>query len=127
MPSLRRTAPPRFSSPNPPAPPASESISNPNLKPRESTNYDLSAEYYPAPGVLASIAVFDKEIENEIVSLTTTIPTATVPGSATPVALTITQAQNVDSARIQGVEIGLSDVKFDFLPGFLSDFGGSGN
>ena len=43
--------------------PASETISNPNLKPRESTNYDLSAEYYPAPGVVASVALFDKEIQ----------------------------------------------------------------
>src|SRR5262249_19141463 len=33
---------------------ASETVSNPNLKPRESTNYDLSAEWYPAQGVLAS-------------------------------------------------------------------------
>ncbi|HLY26539.1 MAG TPA: TonB-dependent receptor [Aggregatilineales bacterium] len=106
---------------------ASETISNPNLKPRESTNYDLSAEYYPAQGVLLSVAVFDKEIENEIVSLTTTVPNATVPGVATPVTLTITQAQNTDSASIQGLELGASDVKFNFLPDFLSDFGGTAN
>jgi TonB-dependent receptor len=106
---------------------ATESISNPNLKPRESTNYDLSAEYYPAPGVLASVALFDKEIQHEIVSLTTTEQNATIPGYPTPVQLTITQAQNVDSARVQGLEVGLSDVKFDFLPDFLSDFGGLGN
>jgi len=106
---------------------ASETISNPNLKPRKSTNYDLSAEYYPAQGVLVSLAVFDKEIENEIVNLSTTIPNATVPGFATPVALTVNQAQNVDSASVQGLEIGLSDTKFDFLPGFLSDFGAIAN
>ncbi|MGZ5928402.1 MAG: TonB-dependent receptor domain-containing protein, partial [Rhizomicrobium sp.] len=106
---------------------ATESISNPNLRPRQSTNYDLSAEYYPAPGVLASVAVFDKEIQHEIVTLTSVVPNATIPGVATPVQLTITQAQNVDSARVQGLEVGLSDVKFDFLPGFLSDFGGIGN
>jgi TonB-dependent receptor len=106
---------------------ATESISNPNLKPRESTNYDLSAEYYPAPGMLASVALFDKEIHNEIVTLTTTQPNVLVPGTATPVALTITQAQNVDNARVQGLEIGLSDVKFDFLPDFFSDFGGIAN
>ena len=106
---------------------ASETISNPNLKPRESTNYDLSAEYYPAEGVLASLAVFDKEIKNEIVTLTTTTPNVTVPGYATPVTLTITTPENVDKARVQGLEIGLSDVKFAFLPGFLSDFGGSAN
>lgn len=103
---------------------ASESISNPNLKPRKATNYDLSVEWYPSAGVLASLAVFDKEIENEIVSVTTIVPGATVPGYANPVTLTITQAQNTDTASVRGVEIGLSDTKFDFLPGFLSDFGG---
>ncbi|HEX4636341.1 MAG TPA: TonB-dependent receptor, partial [Rhizomicrobium sp.] len=106
---------------------ASETISNPNLKPRESTNYDLSAEYYPAPGVLLSVAVFDKEIENEIVTLTTTVPNATVPGVTGPVALTITQAQNTDSASIKGLELGASDIKFEFLPEFLADFGGTAN
>jgi len=106
---------------------ASESISNPTLKPRESTNYDLSAEWYPAQGVLASVAIFDKEIENEIVTLNTTINNATVPGYPNPVTLTITQAQNADHSTVQGIEFGLSDVKFDFLPDFLSDFGGSGN
>jgi len=110
---------------------ASESISNPNLKPRKATNYDLSAEYYPEPGVLVSVALFDKEIENEIVTLSTTVPNATVPGFPGPVTLTIDQAQNTDSATVQGVEIGLSDMKFDFLPDFLpdflSDFGGIAN
>jgi TonB-dependent receptor len=106
---------------------ASETISNPDLKPRKSTNYDLSAEYYPAQGVLVSLAVFDKEIENEIVNLSTTIPNATVPGFATPVTLTVNQAQNVDSASVQGLELGMSDTKFDFLPGFLSDFGAIAN
>lgn len=106
---------------------ASESISNPNLKPRKATNYDLSAEYYPAPGVVMSVAVFDKEIENEIVTLSTTVNNATVPGFASPVTLTINQAQNTDSASVQGVELGLSDVKFDFLPDFLSDFGAIAN
>ncbi|MGA7712145.1 MAG: TonB-dependent receptor [Rhizomicrobium sp.] len=106
---------------------ASETISNPNLKPRESTNYDLSAEYYPAEGVLTSVAIYDKEIKNEIVTLTTTTPNVTVPGYPTPVTLTITTPENVDKARVQGLEIGLSDVKFAFLPSFLSDFGGSAN
>jgi outer membrane receptor protein involved in Fe transport len=54
-----------------------------------------------------------------------------VPGFPAPVALTINQAQNTDSASVQGVEIGLSDMKFDFLPDFLpdflSDFGGIAN
>ena len=82
---------------------------------------------YPAQGVLASVAVFDKEIENEIVSLNTTVNGVTCRAITGPVTLTITQAQNADHSTVQGIEFGLSDVKFDFLPDFLSDFGGSGN
>lgn len=106
---------------------ASESISNPNLRPREAVNYDLSAEYYPAPGVLAAVAVFEKDIQDEIVTLTTTLPNQTVPGFSTPVTLTISQAQNVNTAHVRGLELGVSDVKFTFLPSFLSDFGGTAN
>jgi TonB-dependent receptor len=102
---------------------ASESISNPSLKPRESTNIDLSAEYYPAPGMLMSVAMFDKQIRNEIVTLTTTVNNATVPGTPTPVTLTITQAANTDSAHVQGIEFGFSDVHLGFLPGLLSNLG----
>jgi TonB-dependent receptor len=106
---------------------ATETISNPNLKPREATNFDISAEWYPAPGVIASVALFDKDIHNEIVTLSNTVQNATIPGAPTPVTLTTTTSQNVNKAQVQGIEMNLSDVKFDFLPGFLSDFGATGN
>jgi TonB-dependent receptor len=103
---------------------ATETVANPNLKPREATNFDVSAEYYPAPGVAASVALFDKQIHNEIITTSTTIQNATIPGFTNPVALTIVTPSNVDKAEVDGVEAALSDVKFDFLPGPLSDFGG---
>lgn len=106
---------------------ASETISNPNLKPRQATNFDLSAEWYPAPGIIASVALFDKDIRNEIITLTTQTQNATIPGTSTPVTLTTTTSENVNKAQVQGIELNLSDVKFNFLPGFLSDFGASGN
>ncbi len=106
---------------------ASETISNPNLKPRSSTNFDLSAEWYWAPGALASVALFNKQIKNEIETLTTTTPNVTVPGSATPVDLTLTTSENAGNAVIQGVELSATDVKFGFLPGFLADFGVNAN
>jgi TonB-dependent receptor len=106
---------------------ASETISNPSLKPRQATNFDISAEWYPAPGVIASVALFDKEIHNEIISLSSTVQNATIPGTSQLVTLTTTTSQNVNKAQVQGIELNLSDVKFDFLPGFLSDFGASGN
>ncbi len=106
---------------------ASETISNPALKPRESTNFDLSAEYYPTEGIIASVAVFDKSIKNEIISLTSSAANVTIPGTALPVTLTTTTSENANSAYVTGVELSASDVKFEFLPGFLSDFGASAN
>jgi TonB-dependent receptor len=102
---------------------ASETISNPNLKPRDSVNYDLSAEYYPLPGVLASAAVFEKDIKNEIITLTSTQQGVLVPGYATPVTLTTTQPQNANNARVRGVEFNLVDSAFTFLPGPFAGLG----
>jgi TonB-dependent receptor len=106
---------------------ATETISNPNLKPRQATNFDVSAEWYPAPGVIASIALFDKEIHNEIITTSTTVQNASIPGTSQLVTLTTNTSQNVNKAQVQGIEMNLSDTKFDFLPGFLSDFGATGN
>jgi iron complex outermembrane receptor protein len=41
---------------------------NPNLKPYESTNYEVTAEYYPAPGALLSLELYRREISNYIVT-----------------------------------------------------------
>ncbi|HTW34016.1 MAG TPA: TonB-dependent receptor [Rhizomicrobium sp.] len=106
---------------------ASETISNPDLKPRKSANFDLSAEWYWTPGAVASVALFNKQIQNEIETLTTITNDASVPLCTAPCTLTTTTSENAGSAIIQGVELNVADVKFDFLPGFLSDFGGSAN
>ncbi|EZP57226.1 TonB-dependent receptor [Sphingomonas sp. RIT328] len=39
---------------------------NPNLKPYESTNYELTAEYYPRAGSLLAVELFRREISNYI-------------------------------------------------------------
>ncbi|WP_313808530.1 TonB-dependent receptor [Sphingobium sp.] len=41
---------------------------NPNLKPYESTNYELTAEYYPRPGTLLSLELFRRDISNYIIT-----------------------------------------------------------
>ncbi|TDN81623.1 TonB-dependent receptor [Stakelama pacifica] len=41
---------------------------NPNLKPYESKNYELTAEYYPKPGALISLELYRREIDNYIVN-----------------------------------------------------------
>ncbi len=44
---------------------------NPDLKPYESTNFGLSAEYYPQRGTLLAVELFRREIDNYILNTTT--------------------------------------------------------
>ncbi|MES3107496.1 TonB-dependent receptor [Sphingomonas aurantiaca] len=41
---------------------------NPNLKPYQSTNYELSAEYYPRAGALLSLELFRREVKDYILN-----------------------------------------------------------
>ncbi|PVX29466.1 TonB-dependent receptor [Sphingomonas pokkalii] len=41
---------------------------NPDLKPYESTNYEISAEYYPRPGAVLSLELFRREIGSYIIN-----------------------------------------------------------
>ncbi|WP_340054596.1 TonB-dependent receptor domain-containing protein, partial [Pseudomonas sp. JAI120] len=44
---------------------------NPNLKPYESTNYELTAEWYPRAGTLVSLELFRRDISNYIINTRT--------------------------------------------------------
>lgn len=107
---------------------ATETVSNPVLRPRESTNYDLSLEWYPQRGAVLSAALFDKEIENEIFSLTTTQQNVSLPGfTGSSYTLITTTPANAGSASIRGVEFGIIANQLTFLPGLLRYFGVSAN
>ncbi len=107
---------------------ATQTIANPNLKPRSSTNYDLSFEYYPNRGSVLSLALFEKDISDEIFSLTTTTQNVALPGyPGNNYTLISTTPSNVGSARIRGLELGLNYARLDFLPGMLANFGTSLN
>ena len=110
---------------------ASQTIANPNLRPREATNYDLSLEYYWRPGAILSLAVFRKEIDNEIFSLTTTQQNVALPGLTGAYTLTTTTPTNAGTATVNGAEVNASISRFDFLPawthGVLKDFGVAAN
>lgn len=41
---------------------------NPNLKPYESTNYELTAEWYPRGGTLLAVELFRRDIKNYIIN-----------------------------------------------------------
>ncbi|MEE4217717.1 MAG: TonB-dependent receptor [Xanthomonadales bacterium] len=89
------------------------SRSNPDLKPRRSTNLDVSFEYYFADNAgIAAIGVFNKDIEDEIFR-STEIEQIMIGGQM--VEAIVTQPRNLTDATIFGVEATLSR-DLDFLP-----------
>ncbi len=95
---------------------------NPGLKPRESNNYDLSFEYYLKHGA-AALAVFAKDVKQEIFTRTTT-EQLDVGRGVEPV--TITQPQNAETGKLRGLELSLSQT-FAFLPAPFNGLGASVN
>jgi TonB-dependent receptor len=94
---------------------------NPDLRPRQSRNYDLSLEYYFPKGEGAiSLAAFRKEIADDIFDLrsTETVNAALV---------TTTQPTNAASSRIQGLEFGLVRNHLPFFRDLLPGLGFNGN
>ncbi|GGA45350.1 TonB-dependent receptor [Dyella nitratireducens] len=105
----------------------SQTIGNPNLVPRKSTNYDLSLEWYPASDAMLSLAAFQKRIQHEIVNLTTTTSETNPDGLTGTYLVTTTEAQNASTAKVKGLEFGATKLHFDFLPGVLSHLGATFN
>lgn len=95
---------------------------NPGLRPRKSRGFDGSLEYYPRDGVV-SIALFSKDIDDEIFSLSN-VETLNVGRGAE--AVIVTTPRNANSARIRGVELNLQQA-LTFLPGALSGLGVAAN
>jgi TonB-dependent receptor len=82
---------------------------NPDLKATYSQNFDFSVERYIRPLGLLSAAVFFKQLDDPIFTVTQDL---TQPGG-TP--LRLTQPNNGSSGRIQGLELAWQQT-FDFLP-----------
>lgn len=91
------------------------SIGNPNLEARESNNYDLSLEWYFDEGSLLSIAVFYKDISNEIIGAPTERLNNFTFQGVTYDQFEINTTINADSSKVSGVELTFVDV-FEFLP-----------
>lgn len=95
---------------------------NPELTARKADNYDLSLEYYlPDDHGILSAATFYKDISNDIFSAA--IGNQLIDGTR----YSVTQPQNLSGSHIYGVELGFIRNRLDFLPGFLANFGVSGN
>ncbi|WP_241491957.1 TonB-dependent receptor [Sphingomonas endophytica] len=77
---------------------------NPNLKPYESTNYEITAEFYPRAGALLSLELYRREISNYIVS--TSIPNQSFFNSLEGRVVStyrVTSPINAGKAKVNGV------------------------
>lgn len=97
------------------------SRSNPDLQPRMSDNFDVSAEWYIGDGIL-SAGLFYKDIQNEIFTQTTVGP-VTVDGVTYDA---VTQAENAQTANIKGFEAQYQQT-FSRLPAPFDKLGMSAN
>lgn len=77
---------------------------NPDLKPYESTNYDLAAEWYFAPSSMLSGEVFYRDISSYIVSTTVSQQLNPAP-PALPGIYQITTPTNASDAKVKGASI----------------------
>jgi TonB-dependent receptor len=101
---------------------------NPMLDPTEATQYDISWEWYFGDSGLLSVAGFYKDLESFIFVSTDEVtydcPEGIVPENcALLVDVPTTMPINGKGGYVYGFELAYQQ-HFDFLPGFLSDFGG---
>ena len=111
---------------NPNAPNVLVTIGNPNLKPRRSTNYDLSLDWVPSKkyGGIISIAGFYKNIKDEI--FTSNTLGFTYQG-VTYVNAQVSEPLNSSNSSIKGVEFNAIINSLGFIHPWLAGFGISGN
>jgi iron complex outermembrane receptor protein len=107
------------------------SSGNPALNPTESTNIDASVEWYPAKGAIYAVSVFHKNISTFVQTLSTSVPFSALglPASlltgttASPSdVFIVSQPVNSSGGKLKGFEVNVQQ-PFNFLPGFLANFG----
>lgn len=101
---------------------------NPGLEPFESTNYDLSFEWYFSEVSFFGAAVFHKEFEEFLESQTLPVPRTFIDqfGEEQPIVFQDTRIRNGEEGSISGIELA-GQHSFDRLPGIWSGFGVSAN
>ncbi len=97
---------------------------NPDIKPRESNNLDVSAEWYLPNSNLVSLALFNKNIKNEIYTLTSQ---GTMFYNGATRAASITQPVNASSSKINGVELNYVQNSLGWISPALRGLGFSAN
>lgn len=107
---------------------------NPLLKPYQSNNLDLGAEWYYSDAGFIALGYFHKDLKDYIVTRTSTmkysetgLSTALLPdGYTADSEAIVTRSENAESATLQGYELTLQR-DFDFLPAPFDKFGAQSN
>lgn len=110
------------------------SYGNPLLKPFRATNYDASVEWYFQHEGLLAVAVFYKNIDSFITSVTEGLayntlglPNELLQGAAQPTDIfQVTRRLNGEGGKLKGIELQYQQ-PFTFLPGRLKHLGFIGN
>lgn len=113
---------------NPNATGVTVTVGNPDIRPRRSDNLDLAFDWRfgGSKGGLVSLALFNKDIKDEIFTLSS--PGYTDPASGvTYVNALVSRPANATSARIRGVEFSAIVNSFGGIAPWLSGFGASAN
>ena len=97
---------------------------NPDIKPRVSINLDTSAEWYLSNATMLSLALFHKNIQDEIYSLNTI---GQVQFEGTTHIASITQPVNAAQSSLRGAELGFSQGSLGWINPWLTHWGFYGN
>jgi len=97
----------------------SASSGNPRLRPIESDNFDLTAEWYFAPAGSLTAGLFYKKVKGFLAG-------GTIVQSFNGVDYDVSTVVNSGDGEVKGAEIGYQQF-FDFLPGVLSGLGVQAN
>lgn len=96
-------------------------IANPDLKPYESANLDVSFEHYMTKGGIIALGGFYKRIDNQIYRIRDVLRNTEYDGK-TFEELSVSQNRNADDAQLYGIEFSY-DQAFTFLPKALNGLG----
>ena len=99
---------------------------NPQLKPFESLNYDLSIDHYFKSGGYVSAAAFYKKINNPIYTYSSLSTNVTFGGILFPTFTTSTK-ENGEAASVKGLELSGKLPFSAFISGFADGFGVDAN
>ncbi|MSU25338.1 MAG: TonB-dependent receptor [Opitutus sp.] len=97
------------------------SSGNPLLKPFESRNLDVAAEYYLKSAGIVSVGLFRKDIKNPVYRRSYTLNNTTYNGR-TYSRLAVSRPENAGDARVSGIELNYQQF-FNQLPGALAGLG----